>query len=81
MNVNLFWLDASRELSVIRRALAPQGILLLIYEPPAAAEVLTIADRLAPMLAANGFRVEAVRRHTEGSAPLLAVSARPIPTS
>lgn len=77
VNVNLFWLDATRELPVVRKALAPGGALHLVYEPPAATKVKAIADSLPPALTAHGLTVEAVHAETRDGAPLLSVSARP----
>jgi SAM-dependent methyltransferase len=50
VNVNLFWLDPTRELAVIRKVLRPGGGLYLIFEPPGEAKarhvIVTLKDKL-----------------------------------
>jgi SAM-dependent methyltransferase len=77
INVNLFWIDAQRELSVVRRVLAPGGCLSLFYEPPSAGRGNEAATRCMANLQSNGFAVERIERDVV--APnLFAIIARPI---
>jgi trans-aconitate methyltransferase len=75
VNVNLFWIEAARELAVVRNALIPRGTLTLVYEPPSAKQVRTIAGKLTSMLQVNGFSVDDVLSK-RGASPLLGVTAR-----
>jgi trans-aconitate methyltransferase len=75
VNVNLFWLKASRELARIRGFLAPRGALYLFYQPPTKAKVRPLADKLKSTLEAHGFRIAAVRTANRNAAPLLCVVA------
>ncbi|MFC7617164.1 SAM-dependent methyltransferase [Actinokineospora soli] len=69
VNVNAFW-TAPRDLAPVTAALAPGGVLHLCYEPPTAAQVETIADRIRPALA--GFTVQTATRGDR----LLCITAR-----
>jgi SAM-dependent methyltransferase len=76
VNVNLFWLGpATRELSLVTRLLAPGGALYLCYEPPDAARIAEIADKLTGVLA-PGF-VMTTLTTTRRARSLLCVVARP----
>ena len=56
INVNVFWLGpATKELSRVRRALAPDGRLFLFYEPPGAERARQVVERVAAVLRAEGF--------------------------
>jgi cyclopropane fatty-acyl-phospholipid synthase-like methyltransferase len=56
INVNLFWLGpAGQELERIRRALAPDGKLFLVYEPPSAGQIPETAEKVAATLRSGGF--------------------------
>jgi ubiquinone/menaquinone biosynthesis C-methylase UbiE len=57
VNVNLFWLDAATELTVLRRALESNGILCLVYEPPSPDKARDISRRVQSNLEAAGFEV------------------------
>lgn len=62
VNVNLFWIKPEKELAVVRQRLAPGGTLGLFYEPPDAAKVQEIVDKVSANLKANGFTVREVVR-------------------
>lgn len=66
VNVNLFWLDASRGLATVRRLLAPAGRLHLVYDPPSPDRVEAIAAKLARNLAAAGFEIETLTAPSPG---------------
>ena len=56
INVNLFWVGpATQELERVRRALGPDGKLFLFYEPPRAARLRQLTERLAAVLRSGGF--------------------------
>ncbi len=56
INVNVFWLSpATRELAVVRRALAPGGRFFLFYEAPEPERAREVAQRLAAALHAAAF--------------------------
>jgi SAM-dependent methyltransferase len=55
VNVNVFWLDGARELSVLRDALEPGGRLYLFYEPPSPAQTPRILAGCRTALTRAGF--------------------------
>lgn len=61
VNVNAFWLAPDRELATVRRLLAPDGRLLLFYEPPSEGQGERIAHDGADRLASHGFEVTWLR--------------------
>jgi hypothetical protein len=79
VHVDLVRGRASRELAVLRRALAPAGRLTLVMHPPAAAAAEGFAGRAAAALPAAGFRIERVLREDVAGAPAVAVVASPAP--
>ena len=75
INVNLFWMrSAATELDLLRTVLKPDGSFSLFYEPPDRSRLPELADRLAAVLAENGFT--ATTTTTIRPTPLLAVVAR-----
>ncbi|WP_224247457.1 class I SAM-dependent methyltransferase [Hyalangium gracile] len=75
VNVNLFWLEASAELAILRAVLAPRGALYLFYQPPTKEKLRPLGVQLTARLEDNGFRIASTRTATRGSAPLLCVVA------
>jgi cyclopropane fatty-acyl-phospholipid synthase-like methyltransferase len=57
VNVNLFWLGATRGLDVVGKLLAPDGALFLFYEPPSLAGRKQAEAKLLANLEANHFDV------------------------
>ncbi len=55
INVNAFWLEATRELAALQALLADRGVLHLFYEPPSAAQADRIAAALHERLRAGAF--------------------------
>jgi hypothetical protein len=76
INVNLFWRGGAAELAVLRRQLASRGRLLLVWEPPAARQVVTIRDAATALLSDGSFVVEDTACDTTGRLPLLALDCR-----
>jgi cyclopropane fatty-acyl-phospholipid synthase-like methyltransferase len=75
VNVNLFWTgDASAEVTALRRALVPGGMLHVCYEPPTPAQAEAIAARVVPVF--SGFDVRTATAVTSKGAGLLCVSSR-----
>jgi cyclopropane fatty-acyl-phospholipid synthase-like methyltransferase len=77
INVNLFWLGpATAELAAVRRAMAPDGRLFLVYEAPGPERARQAAERLATLLDAEAF--EQVETHVGGPTLVASVfSPRP----
>jgi SAM-dependent methyltransferase len=75
INVNLFWIDPSRELPVVRKALRQDGALYLFYQPPSFGQLKLLAGKLARNLEANGFAVDRVVSSGRSPARLLYVIA------
>lgn len=56
MNVNLFWVqESAEELALVRRALAPGGVVHLAWEAPGAAKAASIERAVSRALADHGF--------------------------
>jgi len=78
INVNLFWVrSAINDLEVVRRALRPDGLLYLFYEPPSPSRVPAIAERVVPFLSAQGFKTDTVTGTTKRGPTLLGIVGRP----
>lgn len=75
VNVNIFWTDGARALSAVRNALAPRGVLHLVYQPPTARQLPALAGKLMSALERSGFRVDKPLV-MKGSTPLLCISGR-----
>jgi SAM-dependent methyltransferase len=58
INVNLFWIDPTAELLVVRKLERPDGALYLFYQPPGPAQLKPIATMLACSLEGGGFIVD-----------------------
>lgn len=77
INLNLFWLDAGRELAAIKGCLTRRGRLLLFFEPPVAAKSRRIVAGCEAQLAAGGFAVVDIHELRGGVAPFIAIAAAP----
>jgi cyclopropane fatty-acyl-phospholipid synthase-like methyltransferase len=77
INVNLFWLEAARELAVIRSLLVPRGRLLLFFEPPGADQISTIQRAVAVRLTKAGYQIDKTVTGPGPRPPLLGIIARP----
>lgn len=78
INVNLFWLEAARELKLIRSLLAPEGRMFLFFEPPSAGQIPTIEHAITVRLAAAKYTLEKTMHGTGPKPPLLGMVARPL---
>lgn len=76
INVNLFWLEAAREMPVVAKALRPGGRLLLFYTPPVAAKMRRMVDGVATQIEGSGLAIEDVLREGGQAAPFLAIAIR-----
>lgn len=77
INVNLFWLEALRELALLKPLLSPGGRLFLFFEPPSAGQIETIRHAVEVRLKATGYVVDEVVTGPTPSPPLLGIIARP----
>nr|WP_272923021.1 class I SAM-dependent methyltransferase [Streptomyces sp. SID5464] len=81
VNVNLFWTrPADRELTSLRRWLAPQGLLCLCWEPPDGKRAEEIAAKVQQAVAGHGFATEVRRAATAqggGLVGLLGIAVGP----
>lgn len=80
VNVNAFWIDAARELTVIRSGLVARGVLHLVYEPPTARQITLIAAKLMTSLASNGFAIIDMQSVDRKGVRLLGVAAQAAPS-
>lgn len=62
INVNLFWRQADAALEHLRARLKPEGWLHLVFEPPAATQLDSIARACTDRLSRHAFGAVAVRR-------------------
>ncbi|CAN7534908.1 SAM-dependent methyltransferase [Aminobacter sp. LjRoot7] len=77
INVNLFWLEAARELKLIRSLLAPEGRLYLFFEPPSAGQIPTIERAIEVRLKAAGYALEKTLHGLDPKPPLLGMITKP----
>lgn len=77
INVNLFWLEAMRELAVLKPMLAPGGRLFLFFEPPGISQIETIRRAVEIRLKGAGYLVDEVVAGPTPNTPLLGIIARP----
>ncbi|MGF7006310.1 SAM-dependent methyltransferase [Aminobacter sp. BE322] len=77
INVNLFWLEAMRELAVLKPLLAAGGRLFLFFEPPSAGQIDTIRRAIEVRLKAAGYSVDKVVYGPTSKPPLLGIITRP----
>jgi SAM-dependent methyltransferase len=75
VNVNAFWTHPAAPLDCVRRALAPGGTLLLVYQPPSAAATRRLAEALGAHLPERGLAVRRMVVRDRGPVPLLGVMA------
>ncbi len=60
VNVNMFWQEAGRELTILKAHLALGGALYLFYQPPSTEKTQVIASKVKSHLEDNGFVVREV---------------------
>ena len=77
INVNLFWLEAMRELALLKPLLAPGGRLFLFFEPPSPGQIDTIRRAVEVRLRGAGYGVAEVMTGPTPAPPLLGIVARP----
>lgn len=75
VNVNLFWLDASREMPRLASALARDGVVSLFFELPIGASAARVEAGVRCQFEKGGFAVTQVDRSEAASRPLLHLSA------
>jgi cyclopropane fatty-acyl-phospholipid synthase-like methyltransferase len=77
VNVNDFWTAPPQtHLARVRDWLKPDGVLVLVYEPPAPQRASAIEERIAPAMRAAGFDVTTTTQSTTSGAMLLALIGR-----
>lgn len=64
INVNLFWRQADAALEHLRTRLKPEGRIHLVFEPPAATQLDSIARACTDRLSRHAFGAVAVRRES-----------------
>ncbi len=74
INVNTFWTSGSAEIAALKTLLAPQGRVWLFYEPPAAAKIEYMIERLRKNMQEAEFMVTIVAED-RATPPFLAVAA------
>lgn len=75
VNVNLFWLEAMRELAMLKPMLAPGGRLFLFFEPPSTGQIETIRRAVEVRLKGAGYVVAEVVTGPTPNPPLLGIIA------
>jgi SAM-dependent methyltransferase len=80
VNVNVFWLEPEAALEVLARAMKPNGLLCLVYQPPRGSPIDRVVDGCSRHLRGRGFK--RIRSHSESGAQgtLVCISARAAPT-
>ena len=77
VNVNAFWTTPALSLAALRRLLAPAGAAYLVYEPPTAARLRELRERLPARLAEHGFHAADVRTRPFRAGHGLCIIGRP----
>ncbi|WP_158302045.1 class I SAM-dependent methyltransferase [Paenibacillus mesophilus] len=77
VNVNLFWMNADRELSCIKKRLTPGGAVYLFNQPPATEKLRHIADCTIRNLQRAGFEIKEVIAGELEPVPVIGVIAEP----
>lgn len=75
VNVNLFWMKAERELSILKERLLPGGNVYLFNQPPTEEKVEEIAERTVHNLLSAGFHVKPVMIGDISPLPVVCVVA------
>jgi len=78
INVRLFRADAAREADVLRRTLAPQGLLYLFQQHPSERRTHLVTEELATALEGNGFTVHELKHTGAGDSVMTAIVAAPL---
>ncbi|WP_316570694.1 class I SAM-dependent methyltransferase [Neobacillus sp. YIM B06451] len=73
VNVNLFWMEAARELEIIKERLLPGGTVYLFNQPPNSNKVRDITERTTCNLQNAGFAVRSVIIGDQKPVPVLCV--------
>jgi SAM-dependent methyltransferase len=73
VNARLFRADAAREADVLRRALAPQGVLYLFQQHPSAERTRAVTDELTAALERASFAVRNVTTRGAGASTMTCI--------
>lgn len=76
VNVNVFWTHPGQGLDVVRELMEEDGILYLVYHPPAGTDTAALAGKVTKALATNGFSVVDTIRADLETAAALCITAR-----
>lgn len=77
-NVSLFWKDATKELAVVKKLLAPQGKLYILHQPPPGTRVVfneAIATKVTENLDKANFTVRDIMHKKMSPAPVVCITA------
>jgi len=77
-NVSLFWKDASKELEIVKKLLAPKGKLYIFHQPPpgvAMAFNKTIATKVTKALEQENFTILNIVHKRMSPAPVVCITA------
>lgn len=78
-NVSVFWKDASKELPIVKKILAPQGKLYIFHQPPpgtTAAFNKTIATKVKVNLEKENLEVIEILHKSMSPAPVVCITSR-----
>ena len=74
VNVNHFWVrSATREVELLKKLLASDGQMHLVWEPPSRSKADQIAETVGPLVAQSGLDVSVETSQTTTGAALVAV--------
>lgn len=77
-NVSVFWKDASKELAVVKKLLAPQGKLYIFHQPPPGTTIAfnkTIVAKVKANLEKEDFNVVDIQHQTMSPAPVVCITS------
>ncbi|MFK7691957.1 class I SAM-dependent methyltransferase [Paenibacillus sp. HJGM_3] len=72
-NVNLFWMNAARELAILKERLLPGGAVYLFNQPPAPGKLDPIAEGTKQNLLHAGFSVKSILIGNQMPIPVLCI--------
>jgi ubiquinone/menaquinone biosynthesis C-methylase UbiE len=77
-NVSLFWKDASQELAIIKKLLAPRGKLYIFHQPPPGTTTLfnkSVAAKVTAVLENENFEILDIVHKRLSPAPVVCITA------
>lgn len=75
VNVNLFWMDAARDLAIVKECLLPGGSVYIFNQPPVSNKIADISERTQNNLLQSGFQIKQMLVSAQSPVPMLCIIA------